>query len=136
MNQLSTGRNEVIWPVAQETDWVLRWRMLRRSDRVPLNLTSYEFIGQIRKRANAGSDLIADIEFDKTEGSGWLTAIVRRSEAGVVSAPVGDAHFEMKYKIPESVCGVSGGLLLPLFGGIVRISKKIAVADAPTLAVP
>lgn len=95
-------------------------------------MEGFEWVRSIKVRPAAGAPLIADITFPTTEGAGWVTALVRRTT--VMNAPVGDAAFEIKYKIPEAVSDVSGGLLLPLFGGIVRVQKKIAVATEGMLS--
>jgi hypothetical protein len=130
------GRNDVVWPVADETDWIMRWRMVRRSTRQPLNLADYQFYGQIKRRPGASSDLFAEVTFDKTEGDGWVTALVRRNVVAAGNPAIGDMPFEFKYLVPQADSGVTGGALLPLFGGVVRVSPRLITLSPPVLEVP
>lgn len=121
MERLQTARPEIEWPVTEGDDWTLRWRMKRNGAPIP-NFDGYEFYGAVRTSpwAKPGAEPLLVIEFDLTEGGGWVTARVPRAQT--IGTGGKDLYYEIKWSYPTS-----GGNsdVRALFGGRMPVTRQI-----------
>ena len=114
----------VDWPVVQGDDWSSRFQL--KVGGVPIaDFTGYTLLGQVRRGSKKTSPLVADIDFDLTEGNGYVTMEVRRNLTQNVDPE--ECKYEVEWIRPND-------RLRTMFGGSLTVSPQVALA--PDLVIP
>lgn len=110
MHQLKGGLSgQVDWPNIRGNDWALRFQLT--SGGVPIDLTGYTFVGEVRQFASDPTPLLV-VEWDLSEGNGWVNGKIKNVNTNI---PADNYTYRVKWVTPD-------GTVKTLFGGACQVS--------------